>query len=105
MDLGGREPPHSGVVIEEQNEAALTAFELSAEEINMDVLNLSIASRTIISAARGGHLRRLTVRGLHVEPPFAIRALMPCWVRVKFWNVGAHEDEVSKPFQLTQSPC
>lgn len=59
-------------------------------------LHLRIATRTIITAARGGRLRRLyasyhssnrkvTFFDVDVEPPFAIPALLPYWVAIEQW--------------------
>lgn len=61
-------------------------------------LNYSIAVRTLIAAARAGHLRRLDPHYFPHAPesedfgirnmisPFAVRALLPYWVAVDDWH-------------------
>lgn len=52
-------------------------------------MHLGIVHRTIVSAAQGGELRRISlgtpdVRKFH--HPFAIRALLPKWIAVERWE-------------------
>lgn len=52
-------------------------------------MHRSIASRTILAAARGGRLRRLNCSS-DIWQPFAIRTLLPCWVHVDYWGYEEH---------------
>lgn len=54
---------------------------LSGSADEDDALHHSIVCRTIITAARGACLRRLELLECSVHAPFAIRALVPRWLR------------------------
>lgn len=43
-------------------------------------------SRTIVEAAKEGHLRRLMLSERTTQKPFAIRSLLPYWVGVEQWE-------------------
>lgn len=65
-------------------------------------VNCSVIRRTIIAAARTGHLRRLQVHdGLH--HPFAVRTLLPCWVDMKL--TGDHWLESWQGAARMLRPC
>lgn len=75
------------------SEDYLSSFFRAAER-----LHVSIATRTIIAAARGGRLKRIYAgfRGFDdtdVEEPFAIPSLLPFWVAMEEWYdvVGSME--------------
>lgn len=77
---------------EEQSEAISGAFELlpsmpptSKSDINS--LHYAIASRVVITAARGGRLRRTRFSNGYTQPPFAIRALLPFWLGLEYWEL------------------
>lgn len=71
-------------------EEMFTSFELAADlptsAEQKFALHHAIACRTIISAARSGHLRQL-VCAPYVNEPFAIPALLPYWVRIDTWSL------------------
>lgn len=83
--------------MEEHDEATWASFEIPAQlptvskdsgsSIPGDRLHLSIATRTVITAARGGRLQRLHAgfEDADVEPPFAIPTLLPYWVTIEEW--------------------
>lgn len=95
---------YSHASIEEQDEAPLASFELPEEppKGRLDVIKLhsGIISRTIIAAARSGHLTALRIECLELEYVFAVRSLVPCWAGITIW----HEDDESVdnlgPWQL-----
>lgn len=75
--------------VEEQVEATFASLEVPVRPAPTtkearEVLHRSIASRTIIAAARGGKLKHLYVESV-VQYPFAIRALLPYWVSIENW--------------------
>lgn len=81
-------------IVDEQEEAECASFEvpvpLPADMEFCDIENLHalIATRTIITAARGGRLRRLYAGGDvtgSVDHAFAIPALLPYWVALDTW--------------------
>lgn len=49
-------------------------------------LSSSIYSRTIVAAARGGRLERLSLPYLSVQDPFAVRNLLPVWLNISDWG-------------------
>lgn len=61
----------------------------------------SLMYRTIASAARGGKLRRLMLPEFSIQKPFAVRALVPCWVNIEEWDLADVRD---RPFS-TPSKC
>lgn len=74
----------------EMDESLITSFELPTQlptglernEWNArDLINCSALKRTIVAAARTGRLRHLHVQDL--QAPFAVRALLPCWVHIE----------------------
>lgn len=79
-------------LVGEHDEAELASFELPeslpTDGEEMEVLHAHVASRTIIAAARGGQLRRLSAGSEHdLEPPFTNRALLPYWIDIEEWDV------------------
>lgn len=70
---------------QEQSETALTSWQLLTElpptRAHRLMLHEAIATRTIITAARGGQLRELTVYG-ELQRPSALKALLPYCVGV-----------------------
>lgn len=72
--------------VEEQNEEDLLAVEAPlasplADKLARDEYHNSIVCRTIIAAARGGHLKRLALHD-YIQKPFAVRALLPFWLQL-----------------------
>lgn len=82
----------------EVSEAQLTAFELPAAPAastvaEKDALQHSILCRTVVAAARGGKLQRLDPPFQWLQKPFAVRALLPIWIGVRFpQDVGIAPD-------------
>lgn len=78
----------------EQSEALRASYELptalpAGPELDSEAqcrFHDSVTTRTVISAARTGHLRQLKVD--HIESPFAVRALLPCWVQIELNHQG-----------------
>lgn len=70
--------------IAEQDEATCAAFKLSTQppsaQTDIDALNVSVVTRTIIAAARNGSLRSLSLKAAQVQAPFAMRTMLPLWV-------------------------
>lgn len=95
--MGSQRPLDEDLVVGEQDEAALLT-ELPqtppAHEIweALAALNFAIATRTIVAAARGGRLRELDAdfftHDSNLDGPFAVRALLPCWVGIQDWTGG-----------------
>lgn len=84
------EPPKN---IKEQDERLLISYTLPKvlpkDNLGKDAVHASIASRTVITAARGGKLRHLQTawyRCLDFELPFAVRSLLPYWVPIEEWH-------------------
>lgn len=50
------------------------------------------ATRAIIAAAQGGHLRRLDPGDRRSRYQFQIRALLPCWVRIEDWSASREKE-------------
>lgn len=78
---------------EEVSEEQLASFEppTSMPLENREAINdlhCSIVSRTVVAAARGGHLRRLVgTATIHVDQAaFAVRTLLPFWEQIKDWE-------------------
>lgn len=73
--------------VEEQFEEALITVEAPVNDWRSeDAYHRSLTSRAIIAAARGGQLRELRSIGHEPQKPFAIRALLPCWVPMEKWS-------------------
>lgn len=78
--------------VQEQDEDDFIHYELPplppTDYAAKDAVHIWISTKTIIAAARGGQLRRLTwdkhEGGL--QYPFAIRALLPYWVRLEDYD-------------------
>lgn len=72
------------VILEE-----LESFELPstppADRDEAASVHLAILYRTIIAAAQGGRLKRVSLPEGLIQQPFAIRQLLPCWVGVERW--------------------
>lgn len=79
--------------VSEQDESTLASFQLPTElptdKGGILELHNSIATHTIIAAARGGKLKQLAFNG-HIQRPFAVRALLPYWVRLDEWNIPGY---------------
>lgn len=93
---------HRGRLPQEQSDAALVSVQVLVvwypEDDDMstsfhpfqwgraakDSFHISMASRTIVAAARGGQLKRLFVSAF-AQPAFAARSMLPYWVRVEEW--------------------
>lgn len=73
-------------------EAILLSFELPVtsptSQEAVKELHICLALRAVVSAARGGSLRRLVCDN-ELQHVFAIPSLLPCWVEVDFPLVGA----------------
>lgn len=86
---------------QEVSEAELLSFELPEHlpvtQGKLNALHDSIASRTVVAAARGGQLRGLEIQECSVQRPFAVRALLPFWVGVKFDDWAAHYHRLAYP--------
>lgn len=79
--------------VEEQMEETFTSVETPAptpfaDEAAYASYHLAIICRTIIAAARGGALKGLVLNE-DLDRVFAIRSLLPCWVRIESWG-GSH---------------
>lgn len=94
LQLGEDDYCYFDPVRNEQLETTVTSFEPPAElpalldlEANTEI-NYSVASRTIVAAARGGHLRHLDVNcsTCPIQRPFAVRGLLPFWVGIEKWG-------------------
>lgn len=78
--------------IEEQTEREAASIEESAfdefvlEDEVIDAVNLAIATRTIIAAARGNRLTSLQCEKTSIQHPFAIRSLLPYWIKISDWS-------------------
>lgn len=76
---------------QEQNESILASFKvpttLPITDAGRARLHLAIANRTIIAAARTGHLKSLRVSMESAQRAFAIRALLPYWIKIEEWIV------------------
>lgn len=75
----------------EYDEELYASFEvpqkLPTAKKDINSLHYSLASRTIIAAARGGHLKSLHFSNEgQVQPPFGMRALLPFWVPIESWR-------------------
>lgn len=90
LNLVGALPVHACIGVKEQYEGKFEWFEppseLPTKNESIQALHHSVACRTIIAAARGGHLRHVIIGG-HLEQPFAIRALLPHWIGVERWDL------------------
>lgn len=70
----------------------ITSFELlplslfSLTEDSGIEIHHGVSCRTIVTAAQGGRLRRLAVTAFGVQEPFAVRSLLPCWVKMDVWE-------------------
>lgn len=58
---------------------------------DIDAMHYRVISRAIIAAARGGRLKRLNMQAMgsthmDVQPPFAIRTLLPFWIVIEEWS-------------------
>lgn len=75
----------------EQTEASMALYQIptapATNEEEFSKQRDSVASRAIVAAARGGQLRCLALNE-DVQGPFAVRHLLPYWVRVKFSFFG-----------------
>lgn len=86
MDEGANLETESEADIEEIEEAWLTSFEppeVAPKRLYDNAqLHACIAARTIVAAAKGGHLRQLDFFG---EQPyaFAVRSVVPYWVNLE----------------------
>lgn len=74
-------------------EEELVAFELPQLPFTgtlgrIQGLHYSIACRTIITAARGGKLKALKLKGSSIQDPFALPQLVPFWVGIQDWGPG-----------------
>lgn len=87
FDFGWAPELREDVEVEEQTEESVNSVEapptaeLETKE-ERDAYNLTIACRTVVAAAKGGHLRVLTASRF-VQSPFAVRALLPLWVQLE----------------------
>lgn len=82
---------------DELTEDAITSFELPSAPFAAPFggspeeaveLHSRTIFRTVIAAARGGQLRSLLLPKESIQHPFAVRALLPCWVEVEDWAVN-----------------
>lgn len=68
---------------DETTEAGLATLQLLRGVRTQLSTQYSILYRAIAAAAKGGRLRRLMLPGGTIQKPFAVRALLPCWVGVE----------------------
>lgn len=102
--LSLRFQPQGSVVhetLEEQSEEMLMGFELPDEVPTTaearHALHVAISNRTVVAAAKAGHLRSLNTN-INLDAPFAIRTLLPHWVAVQQW-----QDSLTYTFGTWQS--
>lgn len=92
FDRHGPEYQDRDEAIAEQLEGSYTSFELPAERPvaakDRHALHENIATRMVIDAAKGGRLRCIE-GGLEIQPPFAMRSLLPYWVGIEEWRVSS----------------
>lgn len=70
---------------------SLSAYDESLQAGNdqaREAFHIATACRTIVSAARGGQLKRLAPDEYSHQYPFRIRALLPYWVRIEDWGAA-----------------
>lgn len=74
----------------EHSEEEWASFELPEDPPTTDeateALHSAIVSRTVVAAARGGHIEALRASYFgreNIDHPFAIRALLPCWLSIE----------------------
>lgn len=67
-----------------------------SEAQSNDALHYSMACRTVVAAAKGGRLRSLDLTCEKVQEPFAMRNLVPAWVRVAISNANDFEGNYSQ---------
>lgn len=78
--------------VAEQSEARLAHFELPTTHGGSKVpYAIPIACRTLIEAAQGGQLRRLSLTR-QFELPFAVRSLLPYWVGIEDWGDNTSDE-------------